>query len=230
MEKENLEIKVLLIDDNKKNIESAEKLAEAEPITYLLQTKGYPEAKARIDIKDTALDYEEAIQKLERNNYDCVLTDLFFPKKIGSNDKSLGEKLIKEIGENPNPEIKFTFNALKKYFDEGDEKNQPLGLQMVREAYKRKIPSLIVTNPSGHGSATEAVECYIQDGYFAQKTFEEYGKLHSAKIEEYIGEWTPFEEIIPSKKENPDDWVDTFSIVATNVSIIKRGDKDFKWL
>jgi len=93
---------VLVVEDNEEYSEAAKK--------YLASQK---KIKA-----DFAQDYDSGISKLNSKKYSGIVTDLFFPKKIGDNDIKFGKEavfnLILELGDD-NKSLIASLEKWKKY-------------------------------------------------------------------------------------------------------------------
>lgn len=76
--------RILLVEDNERFIYAAKQY--------------FSTIDAEVEV-DYAQDYDEAMKFLDEVKYDCVISDCFFPKAKGSNDKSLGKKTLKKLKE-----------------------------------------------------------------------------------------------------------------------------------
>lgn len=102
---------------------------------------------------------------------------------------------------------------LEEYVENGGEENQPLGAAIAEESYKRKIPSLIVTSKSGHGSVSLPILYDLQTKIMkkvGRQTKEEkhkydlylaIGDKHSNKNTKE--EWKELYEVLIRQLQNP---------------------------
>ena len=98
----------LIVEDNQRNIKAAQRY---------LNKRGDELTKISADF---VRGYDEAEKRLETGRYNGVITDLFFPKKIGSNDVSLGQRIVAEIDEmaqQPDFKNKIEDSSARESFD-----------------------------------------------------------------------------------------------------------------
>lgn len=73
-------MKILLIEDNQEYLESALEYMKSPEVTF-----------------EKVKDLSETLEVLDKIEVDGVITDLFFPLKTGSGDKSEGKKILAEV-------------------------------------------------------------------------------------------------------------------------------------
>jgi hypothetical protein len=95
--------KILVVEDTEENMEAAKAYFKSKGIEALY-----------------AKDYDEAMAILESDSsLEGVITDCFFPKKTGSGDRTLGEKVIKEkLARGIAHSGKFSQEELEKFIKE----------------------------------------------------------------------------------------------------------------
>lgn len=98
---------------------------------------------------DIAMDYNEAIKKINSKKYDGCLIDLYFPEKKGSGNKELGKTILDECEKEG---IKRGIESLREEICSKDESEQPLGLLIGKTLKEKGIPFVIVSSVYfGHG-------------------------------------------------------------------------------
>ena len=130
---------------------------------------------------DRARDYVEALRELDRNQYDCVITDYLFPEHTGSGRICLGRETAREIislayrptnweyvekmleigeieslGQNEalvKRDPNLVYASFLKAMRES-EVNQPLGFRIAEKAKERNIFAVIATSGWHHGVLT----------------------------------------------------------------------------
>lgn len=156
------DLKVLVVEDNEKNLQTMKK-------HFSKYYQGY--------YVDYAEDFECAQQMLEKNKYDLVISDLFFPEKKGSGIKSKGNKLVNRISGDlyrEREEINREFGHKHEIYTRGlieklvsksklEEAYSPMGAYIVETCVNGKIPCEIFSSESGHGSLGLPVLMYLQE-------------------------------------------------------------------
>ncbi len=112
---------------------------------------------------DYASDYDEALERLEKNNYDGIITDIFFPKNK-SGDTTLGLLVYQEIDEvlkgapawcKDVDELEALLEAIHS-----DEYKQPLGVKIAQEAEKSHIPFVLSSSLFHHNKIVNPICSY----------------------------------------------------------------------
>lgn len=161
--------RILIIEDEEQNIEAAKQTLLAKDIFVI----------------DIARDYEEAIKFLKENEYDTVVTDLFFPEKIGTNKRTEGMKILEEMRNTfieiggrkgsgwAGESLDVTLNLFK---DLGSQKvpesQQPLGLAIYKKVKKQNIPIIIATSYPRHHQYFSIAKQYLD--ILHQKEFKDF--------------------------------------------------------
>ena len=103
---------------------------------YSEAAKQYFATRSDVDV-DYAVDYDDAMSKLEKGVYAGVVTDCFFPKKKGSGNTDIGKKTIEKIMDNTSHGI---FNKCMKefgkYVDLEDEEMRDIAVNFSWQEYK----------------------------------------------------------------------------------------------
>lgn len=137
-------MRILLVEDKLEYQEVAKKALESLD----------PERKVVLELAKDFEEFENFIKENEekKEKFDCVITDLLFPRKAGSGDRSLGIKVIEEIKktlespkvlESPLSEVR-EFESATEYLEEIEKAvkgeshkiemyDRPLGEEAKRE-------------------------------------------------------------------------------------------------
>ncbi|MEM7819348.1 MAG: response regulator [Candidatus Aenigmatarchaeota archaeon] len=156
-------MKILLVEDQEENRRAAQQ--------YFTQ-------KDHVHV-EYAIDYNQAVEKLNKELYDGIITDIFMPQETGTNERRLGIEAYKKIyfkiyddfereaakeeGSYFIHTIDHVLNCcyeLKEKLFEGNN-NQPLGVLIAEKAEELGIPCVIATSLFHHHVMAEPVFYYV---------------------------------------------------------------------
>lgn len=82
-------LEILIVEDNEKNRKAAQ--------TAIERDISLEDGEVIPIYADIVSDYKSALDMLKRKKYSGIISDLFFPREIGSRDKDLGMKVVKDV-------------------------------------------------------------------------------------------------------------------------------------